>query len=388
MHGLPDVGTTPVSAIMSPAEFCEPDEPLRAAAARLGRDGVSALLVRLDDGGLGILTDADVRAAVAVGGVSLDAPARAAARAPVPTVPPTQLAIEATVDMLAAGVEHVAVLDGDRICGVLSAADLLGLDARSPIALRHTILGGADEDALVRAAGASAASCSCCSSRAGRAPPRPRPGAQPPARRRRRPADRLLDLAARPGAGPVGLARPRQRGPAGVHARLRPGQRARLRDRSSTGLASEVDAYFARLGADVNDGLVRCGIGVDNNGVLAGNRQWRMSKADWLRTFDECLNEPDESHLIRATVAFDFRPTAGGLAVAAELTARIRAAREHPQFMRLMARTATGYPVALGLPRPARHRTRGRSAREARPQARRDHPARQPGPLPRAGAAA
>ncbi len=63
--------------------------------------------------------------------------------------------------------------------------------------------------------------------------------------------------------------------------------------------------------ADVNDGLVRCGIGVDNNGVLAGNRQWRMSKDDWLRTFDECLREPDESHLIRATVSFDFRPTRG-----------------------------------------------------------------------------
>ena len=73
---------------------------------------------------------------------------------------------------------------------------------------------------------------------------------------------------------------------------------------------------------------------------------------------------PDESHLIRATVAFDFRPAAGGLAVAAELTARIRAAREHPDFMRLMARTAIGYPVALGVPRPARRRTRRRPARD------------------------
>jgi CBS domain-containing protein len=73
-----------------------------------------------------------------------------------------------------------------------------------------------------------------------------------------------------------------------------------------------------------------------------------MSKAEWVRTFDECLTEPDESHLIRATVAFDFRPAAGGLTIAAELTARMRAARQHPQFMRLMARTATGFQVALG----------------------------------------
>jgi CBS domain-containing protein len=98
----------------------------------------------------------------------------------------------------------------------------------------------------------------------------------------------------------------------------------------------------------VNAGLARCGIGVDNNGVLAGKRLWRMSKAHWLRTFDEVLREPSESHLIRASVAFDFRPAAGGLTVAAELTDRIRAARQYPDFMRLMARTATGYQVALG----------------------------------------
>jgi CBS domain-containing protein len=108
------------------------------------------------------------------------------------------------------------------------------------------------------------------------------------------------------------------------------------------------DAYFERLGQDVNRGLERCGIGIDNNGVMARDRRWRMSKPDWLRTFDECLTQPDESHLVRATVAFDFRPAAGGLAVVSELTARIRAAREHPQFMRLLARSASGFPVALG----------------------------------------
>ena len=73
-----------------------------------------------------------------------------------------------------------------------------------------------------------------------------------------------------------------------------------------------------------------------------------MSEAQWLKTFDECFEQPDESHLIRATVSFDFRPAAGGLAVAGQLTARIRAARDHPQFMRLIARSAIGFPVALG----------------------------------------
>jgi CBS domain-containing protein len=346
VHGLLDVGTTPVSAIMRPAAFCGSERSVRDAAAGLGEDGVSALLVELGEGQLGIVTDAAVRAAVAAdGGAALDRPVGDIARTPVPTVPVGQLAVEATIDMLAAGSEHVAVLDGDRVCGLLSGADLLGLDARSPIALRHTILGAADEDGLVRAV---------------------------------EHLPRLFALLVRAGVPPRDLGRVLTLQHDAVVARLvdfsiwgnapaplawawlNLGSAARreftLSSDQDNALAyadpspdegGTVDAYFERLGSDVNAGLARCGIGVDNNGVMAGKRLWRMSKGDWLRTFDECLQIPDESHLIRATVAFDFRPAAGGLAVAGDLTAKIRTAREHPNFMRLMARTAIGYPVAL-----------------------------------------
>ncbi|HTP22217.1 MAG TPA: putative nucleotidyltransferase substrate binding domain-containing protein [Solirubrobacteraceae bacterium] len=346
VHGLPDIGTTPVSLIMGRAEFCGPEESVRAAAARLGTDGVSALLIRLEDGEIGIVTDASVRSALVADGVPLDAPARAAARSPVPTVPPTQLAVEATVEMLAAGADHLAVLEGGEICGLLSAHDLLGLDARSPIALRHMLLGAPDEDTLVRAA-EEIPKLFLLLKRAGVLP---RDLGQVLSLQQDTVVARLIDFSIW------------SRGPAPVAwAWLDLGSAARreftLASDQDNALAygnvepasaADVDGYFEQLGKDVNNGLVRCGIGLDNNGVLAGNRLWRMSKEGWLRTFDDCLTEPDESHLIRASVSFDFRPTAGGLAVTAELTARIRAARRHAQFMRLMARTATGYPVALG----------------------------------------
>ena len=346
VHALRDVGTTPVSAIMRAATFCDPDEPLRQAAGRLGQDSTSALLVRLADDRLGILTDADVRASVTGGETALDAPVRTIARTPVPTVPAAQLAVEAAVDMVAAGAEHLAVTDARGVCGILSASDLLGLDARSPIALRHMILGAADEDALVRAT-QELPRLFLLLVRAG-----------VPARELGRVLSlqhdtivaRLVDFSIWR-AGPAPLA----------WAWLDLGSAARreftLASDQDNALAyadpepdeeEAVDAYFERLGSDVNDGLARCGIGVDNNGVLAGKRLWRMSKGAWLRTFAECLTEPDESHLIRASVAFDFRPAAGGLLLVSELTEYIRDARRHPQFMRLMARTANGYPVALG----------------------------------------
>jgi CBS domain-containing protein len=248
--------------------------------------------------------------------------------------------------MLASGGEHVAVVDGERVCGMLAASDLLSLDARSPIALRHALLGAADEEALVRAA-AQIPNLFLLLIRAG-----------VPARELGRVLSlqhdtvvaRLLDFSIA------------QRGPAPVPwSWLDLGSAARreftLASDQDNAMAyadpqesteETVDAYFAQLGRDVNEGLVRCGIGLDNNGVLAGNRQWRMSKRDWLTTFDASMREPDESHLIRATVAFDFRSSAGGLTIAPEMTERVRSARRHAQFMQLMVRTATGYPVALG----------------------------------------
>jgi CBS domain-containing protein len=346
VHGLRDVGTTPVSAIMRPPVFADPGETVRVAAQRLGAAGVPALLVALPGDVLGIVTDADVRAWVAAAGLGPDTPLREVARSPAPTVPIGQLAIEATVDMLAAEVEHMVVVDGGQVRGILSAADLLGLDASSPIGLRHTILGAGDPATLERAV-SHLSQMFVALARAG-VPSRD--------------LGRVLSLAHDAVVARLAEFSIAAGGPAPLPwAWLDLGSAARreftLASDQDNALAyaapapgevDAVDAYFAELGADINAGLARCGIGTDNNGVLAGNRLWRMSKPEWLRTFDECLSQPDESHLIRATVAFDFRPAAGGLAVAAELTARMRRARDHPQFMRLMARSAAGYPVALG----------------------------------------
>ncbi len=344
VHALQDIGTTPVSAIMRPPVYAAETDTLADAALRLSENGTGALVVGREDAP-GIVTDADIRAAVARGDFSPAAPVRTIARAPAPTVSASQLAVEATIDMISAGVEHLLVVERGRVCGILSAFDVLALEAHSPMGLRHSILEAPDEDHLVDAvtrlprqflalvgAGLPPQDLGRVLSLAqdsvvarlidfsiGRGAPAPLPWA-------------WLDLGS---AARREFTLASDQDNALAHAAPLPGQEA------------AVDAYFARLGADVNAGLERCGIGNDNNGVLAGNRQWRMSKPDWLRTFDECLTDPNESHLIRATVAFDFRSAAGGLDVDADLTARVRSARHHPPFMRLLARSAAGFPVAL-----------------------------------------
>ncbi|HZE07027.1 MAG TPA: DUF294 nucleotidyltransferase-like domain-containing protein, partial [Solirubrobacteraceae bacterium] len=344
VHALQEVGTTPVSAIMRPPVFAADTDSLGDTALRLSRNGTTAVLVGPEDAP-GIVTDADIRGAVAKDGFSADAPVRTIARAPAPTISATQLAVEATIQMINSGVEHLVVVDRDRVCGLLSARDVLALEARSPIGLRHTILEAADEDHLAEAV--SRLPLQFLALAAAGLPPRD--------------LGRVLSLAqdsvvARLIHFSIGRAGP----PPLPWAWLDLGSAARreftLASDQDNALAyaapvpggeAAAEAYFARLGADVNAGLERCGIGTDNNGVLAGNRRWRMSKPDWLATFDACLNDPSESHLVRATVAFDFRSVAGGLAVDADLTGRVRAARHHAQFMRLIARSAAGYAVAL-----------------------------------------
>jgi CBS domain-containing protein len=237
-------------------------------------------------------------------------------------------------------------MDGERICGTLSATDLIGLDTRSPIALRHTILGAADEQALARAA-SHLPQLFALLVRAG-VPPRDL--GRVLSLQHDALTARLIDFSLwRHGPAPVPWAWLDLGSAARREFTLASDQdNALAYDEPLPGAEGEVDAYFARLAREVNQGLARCGFGVDNNDVLASNRQWRMSRAQWVRTFEESLRNPNESRLIRASVAFDFRTAAGGLAIAPALVPQIRAAREHPDLMRLMARTAIGYPVALG----------------------------------------
>jgi len=111
---------------------------------------------------------------------------------------------------------------------------------------------------------------------------------------------------------------------------------------------AEADDFFAAAAAEVNAGLARCGFGEDNADVLARDPRWRMPASRWRGVLHECLEYPDSSHLVRAAVTFDFRHVLGGLEIVPPLVDVIRHAREHPDFIRRLARTATDWEVPLG----------------------------------------
>ena len=351
MRALPDIRTQPVTSLVRSAPlFCEPETTVREAARLMAAEGRSALLIRTRDG-LGIVTDVDLRDRVVAGSVSRDAPVRAVMTTPVKTVSTDVTAPEASIEMMAARVNHLPVVDArGQVVGILSASSLMTLDARSPFALRRTILSARGEDDLAQAA-----------------TDMPKlfvdlvaAGLDAPALTRiltllqDAMTERLLELAVR-----------RRGEPPVPYAWLAFGSAARseltLASDQDNGLAYDdsddpaVDEYFRVLAIDVNSGLRRCGFSLDPHGTVASNSQWRLSLSMWRYVLERSLQGVDLDRLARASVSFDFRQVAGELDVVPALTDVIREAPQHPRFLRAMSRLATHAPLPLGF----RHRLMG-----------------------------
>jgi CBS domain-containing protein len=336
---LPEVQTLPVSSVLRGAPpMCDPETPISQAAEMMVAEGRSAVLVRAR-AGLGIVTDGDLRGKVVIGGVSRDAPVSAIMSAPVHTIGAGAFAAEAGLMMLTLGVSHLPVLDeGGAVVGIVSAGDLMSLEARNPFALRRSLQGARDEDALVAAAGdiptlfvdlldARLDAPMVCrvltvlhdSLTA-----------------------RLLELAfERRGAPPVD------------YAWLVFGSAARheltLASDQDNGLAyadtddPAVDEYFRGVAEDVSGGLTRCGFKPDSHYVTASEETWRRTLSGWKKVFADSLTSKDIVVRGRAAVCFDYRQAAGQLYVTQALTDILREVPAHPGFLKWLARTGSGF---------------------------------------------
>jgi CBS domain-containing protein len=343
VHALPPLGTTHVRELLTrPPVFADPNTTIRRAARLMTDEGASVVLVR-DGEHLYVLTDAQLRAKVLAGGLSPEDVARRVIE-PAVIVPPDRVAVDAVVEMLDRGVDQLVVVDrGGEVLGILTAADALGMEARSPFALRHTILRARDEEELAAAAanlrdtfvalldgGVSPVDAQHVLTLQGDAF-----------------TARLIDFAIeRHGPAPVAWAWLALGSAARRELTLASDQDNALAYADSDD--PEVDAYFERFATAVNAGLARCGFGPDNASVLARDPRWRMPESRWIRVFEESLDTPDRSNLVRAAVAFDFRHVAGGLDIVPPLVRIIQTAREHPDFLRRLARTVTDYKPPLG----------------------------------------
>ena len=128
---------------------CSPDDSLRDVARRMASDGRDAAIVKLGDGGLGIVTDSDFRKKVVAEGLPVDAPVSQAMSAPVVTAREEDSGADAMLAMLNHDIHHLPVLSArGELVGVISDADLVAAERRTPLVLRRAIAGAADSAEL------------------------------------------------------------------------------------------------------------------------------------------------------------------------------------------------------------------------------------------------
>jgi CBS domain-containing protein len=127
--------------IRTPTITCRPSENIGVVAQRMTRSGANAVIVELDDhGGMGIITDRDLRTRVLAAGRTGAVRADAVMTTPVYAVSPDRLGGEILYEMLERGIRHAPVVsDRGRLVGVLEAVDLYGAQPRSWFGARRAI---------------------------------------------------------------------------------------------------------------------------------------------------------------------------------------------------------------------------------------------------------
>ena len=344
VHALPALhGVRLTSLLARGPVFCDAGDPIHDVARRMTDEDVSAVLVR-HRGGLGIVTDKDLRAKVVAAGRDPSGPVADIMTSPMITIEADRFAFDAMIVMLENGVHHLPVLDRTgAVVGVAASDDLANLQSRSPFTLRRALSQAPDEAALAGAAGGLPALFLGLLDAGLTAPE----------------IGRVLALQSDTATARLVDFTIERHGPAPVAwAWLALGSVARreltLASDQDNALAYDdggdpkvVDASFARFAAEVNAGLARCGFGIDAGDVLARDHRWRMSAASWKRVFQECLERPAPSQLVRAAVSFDFRHVMGGLPIVGPLVAILQTARRYPDFLARLARTATDWRPPL-----------------------------------------
>jgi CBS domain-containing protein len=115
----------------------DPDEALADAAGRMQYQEIGSVAVMEHGRLIGILTERDLARALADGIDPFETPVRSyMTEEPLLTVTPETDAGKVAATMLEQGVRHLPVLEGGQVIGMVSARDLLSLEAWNTIGAR------------------------------------------------------------------------------------------------------------------------------------------------------------------------------------------------------------------------------------------------------------
>ncbi len=355
-----DPWQTPVGSLVRRPPVTAPvASSVREAAELMTRERVSSVLVERADG-LGILTDRDMRSRVLAMGRSPDTVISEVLTSPVITVPAETMVAEVIALMFERGVHHVPVVDGPgQVLGIVTDTDLMGLEQKTPFALKADIERAADTPAVTEAARRLPETvCALVEANVD-----PIAVGHVVAVAIDTLTRRFLELGIRDLGDPPC---PWSWLVLGSEARS---EQALLTDQDNAlvlnpgdSLLGEVDPYFERLATFVNDHLEVAGIPRCRAGVIASNHEWRDTIDEWGVRFRRWMQDPSRMGSAFSEIAFDYRPIAGPLEVQRVLDSAIRTAPGERDFIRHLGHLAVGSRPPTGFTKDAVVESKGKSA--------------------------
>lgn len=331
--------------VTRPPVGAAPELDLRAAAALMTRERVSALLVVADGRLLGIVTDRDLRSRCVAAGLEATAALRGVMTPEPHTIPPSASAFEALMTMSRLGIHHLPVVDDRGVHGVISTHDLLRAQTTNPLYLAdrvgrcRTIPGLREAAAGVRELHIEMVAANASARQLGQAVTSVCDAV----------TRRLIELEIeRLGPPPVPFAwvATGSQGRGELTIGSDQDNAMLLDDRLDPALHGR---YFEELACAVNDGLDACGYVRCPGQVMASNGRWRQPVAVWRGYLRDWVTRTDHQTVTLAANFLDMRTVWGeeGLRLAL-MQEVVPLAAEHTVFIAYLAAHALGNQPPLG----------------------------------------
>jgi CBS domain-containing protein len=107
--------------------------------------------------------------------------------------------------------------------------------------------------------------------------------------------------------------------------------------------------YFQALGNFVSDGLAACGYTYCTGGIMASNREWRLTLDEWKNLFRHWIEKPDPRALLNSSIFFDLDAVCGEKKWAQQLRDLIAELAPHNKgFLAALARNTLNRTPPLG----------------------------------------
>ena len=338
--------STPIGQIMSRDLItATSDETVQQAAARMTEHRVSSILIVDQTRLVGIVTDRDLRSRVLAAGVSSAAELSTIMTQTPAAIDEKSLVMHAQTMMSERNIHHLPVIRSDVVpVGMVTAADLLRHQELSPLLLINQINRQGSTEALAKVCqqlptlivnliltdmntadiGSVIAAISDSLTR------------------------RLIELGiALYGESPMAF----QFLVFGSQARKDQSlgsdqDNALMLERAPT---EEEQAYFARLGHFVCDGLAQCGVRSCPGDIMASNPKWRLTYQEWELAFTRWIDTSSPSALLNVSIFFDIRCVYGDDQPVLDLIAATqRRVAKSSLFLATLTRTATASKPPLG----------------------------------------